>query len=78
LDRITREAQREHPGVGIRMLKEYPRSKEYSGKECVSHFSGLTLQVYIKDGERPFAAVSTGFPGSLALWHIGGNQKLIR
>ena len=80
LDRITREAQRQHPGIGIRMLKGYLRSKalrvqwERVGQSLLRTDPTGVHQRWRDSIRRRKYWV----PGPLALWHIDGNHKLIR
>ena len=64
LDELVRDAQRGHPGIGLRMLMGYMLRTDPSGVH-------QRLRESIR---RRVCRVS----GPLALWHIDINHKLIR
>lgn len=80
LDRITREAQRPHPGIGIRMMKGYLGSKAWRVqwervRQSLLRTDPTGVHQRWRDSIRH---CKYWVPGLLALWHIDGNHKLIR
>ena len=73
-------ASNEHPGIGIRMLQGYLKSNEYRVPRERIRFSirrtdpmGV-VQRWQKTVKRRHYSVKS----LLSLWHIDGNNKLIR
>ena len=80
LDDDTRETQRVHPGVGLRMLMGYMQGKGIRIQWRRLHHS---LQRTDPSGvhQRWRASICRrkySVPGPLALYHIDGNHKLIQ
>ena len=80
LDRITREAQREHPGIGLRMLKGYLKSKALRVqwervRQSLLRTDPTGVHQRCRDSIR---RRKYWVPGPLALWQIDGRHKLIR
>jgi hypothetical protein len=80
LDTIAREAQRNHIGIGLRMLKGY-----ICGKGIRVQWERIRQSLIRTDPsgvhERWKESIRRRkywVPGPLSLWHIDGNHKLIR
>ena len=80
LDGMVREAQRIHPGIGLRMLMGFVRGRgfriqwERVRQSLLRTDPSGVLQRWRESIRRRVYSV----PGPLALWHIDGNHKLIR
>ena len=80
LDDLVRDAQRGHPGIGLRMLMDHVRGKGYRiqwerVRQSLLRTDPLGVhQRWRESIRRRVYHVS----GPLALWHIDGNHKLTR
>lgn len=80
LDIIVRDAQRSHPGIGLRMLMGHVKSKglriqwERLRQSLLRTDPSGVHERWRQSIRRRVYRV----PGPLALWHIDGNHKLIR
>ena len=80
LDELVRDAQRGHPGIGLRMLMGHIRSQRFRiqwervRQSLLRTDPSGVHQRWRESIRRRVYRVS----GPLALWHIDGNHKLIR
>lgn len=73
---MVRDAQRGHPGIGLRMLMGHVR-----GKGLRIQWERVRQSLLRTDHQRWRESIRRRVyrvPGPLALWHIDGNHKLIR
>jgi len=80
LDHLVHEAQREQPGIGLRLLMGKLRSKGIRIQWERLRYSLLRTDptgVHLR-WRKAIRRRKYWVPGPLALWHIDGNHKLIR
>ena len=80
LDELVRDAQRGHPGIGLRMLMGHIRSQRFQ-----IQWERVRQSLLRTDPSGVHQRWRESIPphvyrvsGPLALWHIDGNHKLIR